>query len=153
LSDGPFASLSATIHEQSTVVVRCWLSLTSLKQVCIQPATAAVNVTLSALAAAAPLLLLGARRPPLSIDISHTRDARQQIRRTPLLLSVDGTDRQTDGRTPDRYIDPAPHATRTLSLRTRGQSNLTKGRIAVCTNPANVHNSKTFNLYDGTMHF
>jgi len=40
----------------------------------------------------------------ISIDswCAATADARarQQISRTPLLLSIDGTDRQTDGRTP-----------------------------------------------------
>jgi len=34
-------------------------------------------------------------------------DAQQQTHRMPLLLSNDGTDRQTDGRTIDRFIDPA----------------------------------------------
>jgi len=53
--------------------------------------------------AAAPLLL-GARRPPLSIDISCPHGAQQQTLRTLLLLSSDGTDRQTDGRTPDRAL-------------------------------------------------
>jgi len=28
-------------------------------------------------------------------------------RRPPLLLSIDGTDRRTDGRTSDRFVDPA----------------------------------------------
>jgi len=40
--------------------------------------------------AAAPLLL-GARRMPLSINISPQHGARQQTRRTPLLQSNDGT--------------------------------------------------------------
>jgi len=35
--------------------------------------------------------------------------AQQQTSRTPLLLSIDGTDRQTDGLTLDRYVDPDPH--------------------------------------------
>jgi len=35
--------------------------------------------------------------------------AQQQTSRTPLLLSIDETDGRTDKRTPDRYIDPAPH--------------------------------------------
>ena len=42
--------------------------------------------------------------PPLSIDISCTRGAQQQTRRTPLLRSIDGTDRQTDGRTDIRPL-------------------------------------------------
>ena len=46
-------------------------------------------------------LLLGARRPPLSIDLSCLRGAQQQTRRTLLQRSIDETDRQTDGRTAD----------------------------------------------------
>jgi len=38
------------------------------------------------------------RRPPLSIDISCQKGALQQTRRPPMLLSIDGTDRQTDAR-------------------------------------------------------
>jgi len=50
----------------------------------------------------APLLLIaGACK---SIDISCPSRAQQQTRRTP--LSIDGTDRQTDGRTLGRYRDP-----------------------------------------------
>ena len=64
-------------------------------QVCVQPATAAVNVTLPAFAAAMPLLL-GAWHQPLSIDIRIPLGAQQQTRRTPLLRSIDGTDRRTD---------------------------------------------------------
>jgi len=33
----------------------------------------------------------------------------QQTRRPSLLLTIDGTDRQTDGSTPERYIDPTPY--------------------------------------------
>jgi len=46
--------------------------------------------------------------------------AQQQTRRTPLLRSNDGTNRrtdgETDGRTPDRYIDPAPHTVRAVPI-------------------------------------
>jgi len=55
-------------------------------------------VTLLAFAAerrAAASLLLNARRPPLSVNISC---AQQQTRRTPQLRSIDGTDGRTDGR-------------------------------------------------------
>jgi len=55
------------------------------------------------------------RRRLLWTDMSCRRGAQQQTRRAPLLLSNDETDRQTDGRTPDRYIDPAPHAMRAVS--------------------------------------
>jgi len=49
---------------------------------------------------AVPLLRERTRRPPLSIDVSRPHVAQQQTRRT------HGTDRQTDGRTLDRFIDP-----------------------------------------------
>jgi len=39
-----------------------------------------------------------AARMRLSVDISCTQGAQQQTRRPPLLLSIDGTDRQTDAR-------------------------------------------------------
>jgi len=70
--------------------------------------------------AAAPCwapLLLGVRRPPLSIDISCPHSARQRTCRTPLLRSNDGTDKRTDRRPPDRFIDPAPPTMRALSAR------------------------------------
>jgi len=57
------------------------------------------------------------RRRQLSIDISCPQGAQQQTSRTPLLLSVDGT----DGRTPDPiglhiYRYPAPHTMRAASV-------------------------------------
>ena len=58
--------------------------------VCVQPRSSAVNTALPAFAAE--------RRRLLSIDISWQRGAQQQTRRTPLLLSIDGTDRRTDER-------------------------------------------------------
>ena len=71
------------------------------KQVYLEPRPSALNITLPAIATKRGCL-------QLSIDISFPLGALQQTRRTPLLLSIDGTyrqtDRQTDGRTPDRYI-------------------------------------------------
>ena len=53
----------------------------------------------------------------LSIDISCPQGAkRQQTRWLPLQLSIDGTYRRTDGRTPNRCTDPAPHTMRTASI-------------------------------------
>jgi len=46
----------------------------------------------------AVLLLLDARRLPLSIDVSRPHGTQQQTRCTSLLLSIDGTDGQTDAR-------------------------------------------------------
>ena len=68
----------------------------------------------------AALLPVGAWRLPrstplLSIDMSRLHGAQQQTRRTPRLRPLDGTDRQTDGRTHDRFIDPTPHTVRSVS--------------------------------------
>ena len=60
------------------------------KQVCVEPGPSAVNATLPAFSAQ--------RRRLLSTDISCPRGAQQQTCRTPLLLSIDGRDRQTDAR-------------------------------------------------------
>jgi len=67
-----------------------------------QPRPLAVNMTLPTFAAEHRRLLV--------IDISCPRGAQQQTRRTPLLLSIDGT----DGRTLDRYIDPVLRTMRTV---------------------------------------
>jgi len=64
---------------------------------------------------------VAAERPSLSINISCPRGAQQQTHHTPLLRSNDGTDawtdRQTDGGTLDRFIDPATHIMRAASTR------------------------------------
>ena len=61
-------------------------------------------------------LLLIAGRAAISIDISRRYDTQQQTRRTPLLLLIDETDRQTGGQTLDRFIDPAPHTVRAVAI-------------------------------------
>ena len=86
------------------------------QQLCVEPPPSALNVTLPAFAAES-------RRPHprariyRSISVADAGD-QQQTRRPPLLLSIDGTDRWTDGQTPDRYIDPAPHVLRAASTKT-----------------------------------
>jgi len=89
-------------------------SISDKQQVCVQPRPSAVNKTLPAFAAecsAAALLLLrvpaaGMQRWQPLVDISCPQGAQQQTRQWPLLLWIEGTDRQTDAR---RYIDPALH--------------------------------------------
>jgi len=77
-------------------------------------------------------LLLGARRPPLSIDISCPHGAQQQTRRTPRLRSNDGTDRQTEyGRTLDRFIDPAPRTVRAVSTNVTVENEFTHLSILI----------------------
>jgi len=68
-----------------------------LKQVCIQPRSSAVNVTLPAYAAerGACCMARAARHRQASIDITCPQGTQQQTRRTSLLLSIDGTDRRT----------------------------------------------------------
>jgi len=94
-------------------------SIFSFKQVCVQRRCSAVNTALSAFAAerrAAAQLLLSAGTSYRSI--SPARTAPQRTCRTPLLLSMDRTDRRTDRRTDgwtlDRFVNPVPHAMRAL---------------------------------------
>jgi len=61
-------------------------------------------MTLPAFAAAAPCCTAPAEQQSISIFCPH--GAQQQTRRTSVLLSIDGT----DGRTPDRFIDPVAHS-------------------------------------------
>jgi len=63
---------------------------------------------------AAALLYQLLRRPPPSNIDRYLLPAQQQTRRTPKLLSNDGTDRRT--RTPDCCTDPAPDTVRAVLL-------------------------------------
>jgi len=72
-------------------------------QVCVQLPTYADYVALPAFALRTPILL---RAEQQSIDISCAPGPQQQICRQ--------TDRQTDGRTPFRYTDHAPHTMRAV---------------------------------------
>ena len=80
---------------------------TSSWQVCVEPPASAVNMTLPRICCWAPAP--SARRPQLSIDISCVQGGQLQTRRQSLLLSIDGRDRPTDGRTLDRYVYSAAH--------------------------------------------
>jgi len=53
---------------------------------------------------------------PLSIDVSRRHGAQQQTRHIGVRRVNDGTDRQTDRQTPDRFIDPAAHTMRAVSI-------------------------------------
>jgi len=87
--------------------------LINSKQLCIQPRTSALSAPLPAFAAERraagcsrlQLLRGAASCRPIS-PASH--GAQLQTRRTPQLLSIDGTDRQTDGRTDDRFLSTLP---------------------------------------------
>jgi len=83
-----------------------------ISHVCVQLPASAVNATLLAFAAerrAAAHLLPSAGWPAVQqpIDISCPAGAQQQTRSSGVRRSNDGTDRQTDRRTPGLYIDPA----------------------------------------------
>ena len=93
----------------------------------VQPSTTAINVTLLAFAAdrrvamrraAAAALQLGARR---CRSISPTR-GEPSSKRPHAAAAVDRWDRQTDGRTPYRFIDHAPHVMRAMPLSHRNTS-------------------------------
>ena len=73
------------------------------KQVCVQPTVnSAVDIC-----CCAPLLL-DVRRPPPSTDMSLPA-GRPAANPLHAAVAVERWDRQTDGPTPDRYADPAPH--------------------------------------------
>ena len=65
-------------------------------------------------------LLAFARRPPMSVDVSCPPAPQQQTRRRRVPREHDGTDgktdRRTDGRTPDSFIDPALHTAPAVSI-------------------------------------
>jgi len=73
---------------QTDTPIAILLTLTQGEGVCVESPPSALNTTLPAFAAEA--------------------GAQQQTHRPPLLLSIGGTDIRTDGRTPERYVDPAP---------------------------------------------
>ena len=85
---------------------------------CVQPATAAVNVTLLAFAAESRAAVRHAAAAPLLRDTRRLQhDGRAAIDRYRLpaanpphvAAALDGWDRHRDRRTPDRYIDPAAY--------------------------------------------
>jgi len=81
------------------------------QQVCVEFPLSAVNVTLLAFVAERRRLQHGAHSAPAAID-RYLLPARRSAAnpRPPLLLSIDGTDKRTDGqngRMPDRYLDTA----------------------------------------------
>jgi len=90
------------------------------EQVYVEPRTSAPNMTLPATAARASAdvdrYLVPALPPVLWLRQSCCCD----LARAAGMISTEQTDRQTDGRTdtrtPDRYIDPAPYATRAASV-------------------------------------
>ena len=121
----------------------------SRQQVCVQPHST-VNVTLPAFdterRAAAPLpLSAGACYRSISPVLTALD---QQTRRTPLLLSIDGTDGRTDGRS--TVSDPAPHTMRAVSIMWERSSGLSFsfvssatsfcGSMSVC--PAQLHRDR-----------
>jgi len=77
----------------------------SWKQICVDhPRSSALSMTLPAIFAKRGRL----QQIYQSILAAGAR-AQQQTSRTPLKLSIDGTDGRTDRRTPYRYTDPAAH--------------------------------------------
>ena len=86
-----------------------------MKQVCVQPSTAAVSVTLLACAAdrRAAVRVAEAALSARRFWAPTTRRCRS-IFPAPMTSSSKSTarDRQTVGRTPDRYIDRAPYTVR-----------------------------------------
>jgi len=67
-----------------------------MKQICVDPPPSALNMTPPAFAVECLRLQHGTRNYR-SISAADA-GAQQQTRRPPMLLSIDGTDRRTDGR-------------------------------------------------------
>ena len=78
-------------------------------QVCVEPRPSALNKTLPAFAAKRGCM------QHISIDICCRRPL--SSKQLHAAAAVDRRDRQTNGRTSDRYIDPAPRTMRTASIR------------------------------------
>ena len=74
-------------------------------QVCVEPRPSALNKTLPAFAAKRGCM------QHISIDICCRRPL--SSKQLHAAAAVDRRDRQTNGRTSDRYIDPAPRTMRT----------------------------------------
>jgi len=100
------------------------------------PRPSAVNKTLPAFAAELGrlqaavdidryLVCRRCRRPQLSIDISRPQGTQQQASRTPLLLSIDGTDRRTGGQ-------PTVACTWTLLCLLCGQPAASTTELQIC---------------------
>jgi len=85
--------------------------LPPIEEVRVEPRPSALNITLPAYAAERRL-----QAYRLSIDICCRRP-RSAANQPNAAAAVDRRHRQTDGRTPDRYIDPAPHTMRAASIR------------------------------------
>ena len=92
------------------------MMMIQLQQVCVQPRPWAVNVTLPTYAAerpaAAPLLLGAGFRCCRSIFPARTALSSKPVARRCCCRSMG----QTDGRTLDRFVDPAVRSMRAVSL-------------------------------------
>ena len=117
----PAASDEATDNSQMYVHVRTSITLntqTNHQQVCYQLSTSAVSVALPACAAVRRVrcfpLMLGARR--LLVRRYLLPAERPAANSLHAAAAVHRRDRQTDGRTPYCYTDPAPHTMRTVPI-------------------------------------
>jgi len=79
-------------------------------------ANLALKYSKSSFAAELGRLQHGARSATRVIDRYFQPTWRSAANPSAAVAAVDGRDRQADGRTSDRYIDPAPHTMRAASL-------------------------------------
>ena len=87
------------------------------EQVCVEPRTSALNMTLPAAAARAPADInpyLAAAAPAQRQSCCCTLAQAADVDRK--AAAIDGTDRRTDGQTLDRYVDSAWYTTRACSV-------------------------------------
>ena len=98
------------IWQQRTLVI-------AIYQVSVQHPTSAVNVTLLAFAAERRAAAAERCGRAASIDISCPPGAQQQTHSSAVQQANDGTEAQTDRRTPDRYIEPAAYSMQAVPVK------------------------------------
>jgi len=116
--DGTVSDASHTIRSQSQSLY-LWVGIfvTIRRQVYVQPPQSVVSVTLPAFACCTARLMHGAcpLRAPAAIDRYLLPAGRSAANQSAAVAAVDRRDRQTDGQTLDRSVDPPSHTMRAVS--------------------------------------
>ena len=103
---------SESITSSCSVSVSYAISSCSLLVLLLANSTAFSYIAASGRALLLSAPAAGTRRCQLICPARIALSSKPTGQRPPLLLSIDGTERWTDGRTLDRFINPAPHIMR-----------------------------------------